>query len=69
MNEERPKKINEYYNVSRAAKFLGVSKHTLRRWVDIELLPAVRNPVNGYRLLTQSDLEELLWKLKKDSKQ
>lgn len=62
-------KVSEYYKISKAAGYLGVSKDTLRKWLDSRVLPSVRNPINGYRLILEKDLKEFLWKLRKELKQ
>jgi excisionase family DNA binding protein len=36
--------------IKEAARLLGVSEPTLRRWDDLRKFPARRHPVNGYRL-------------------
>lgn len=42
-----------------AAKYLGVSQVTLRRWDDAGKFTATRHPINGYRLYQVSELERL----------
>ena len=44
-------------SLTEAATFLGVSKATLRNWDSDGKLPAIRNPINGYR---QYDLDDLI---------
>ena len=49
----------DYLTVQQAARFLGLSPQTLRRW-DVEgKLKAVRRPGNDYRYYKRSDLEPL----------
>lgn len=44
-------------SLTEAAAFLGVSKATLRNWDSDGKLPAIRNPINGYR---QYDFDDLI---------
>ncbi len=42
-----------------AAKTLGISEQTLRRWDKAGKFRAKRHPINGYRLYTRAQLEQL----------
>lgn len=53
-------RLSDYLTVAEAAKVLGVSKDTLRRWDNAGKLTARRHPVTKYRLYLRSDLEKLL---------
>jgi len=53
-------KLDEYLTITRAAQFVGVPVFTLRNWVEKGKLRAHRNPMNNYRLLKKTDLEDLL---------
>lgn len=53
-------KITEYLTIKEAAEFLGISPSTLRNWEKQGKLSAHRNPMNGYRLYRQGELERLL---------
>lgn len=53
-------KLDEYMTIKDAATFLGVSLNTLRNWGRDGKIPMHRNPVNGYRLFKQADLQTLL---------
>jgi len=53
-------KLNDYMTIKKAARFLGVSPMTLRRWDNEKKLRAVRNPMNNYRLYQQKQLEKIL---------
>jgi len=46
--------------VGEAAVILGVSTKTVRNWDRAGKVKARRHPVNGYRLYSRSELEELL---------
>jgi DNA repair protein RadD len=49
----------DYLTVQQAARYLGVSAQTLRRWDAESKLRSVRHPTNGYRYYKRSDLEPL----------
>ena len=53
-------KLDAYLTINEAAEFLGISANTLRNWGRDQKVPMHRNPINGYRLFKQSDLELLL---------
>jgi DNA-binding transcriptional MerR regulator len=42
-----------------AAKALGISEQTLRRWDKAGKFRAKRHPINGYRLYPRAQLEKL----------
>jgi len=54
------KKVRDFLRVREAAEFLGISPNTLRNWSRDAKIPVHRNPINGYRLYRQSDLERVL---------
>lgn len=49
----------EYLTVQQAARYIGVSAQTLRRWDTEGKLKSVRHPGNDYRYYKRSDLEPL----------
>jgi DNA (cytosine-5)-methyltransferase 1 len=51
--------MSRLLSVSEAAKYLGVSTKTLRRWDTDGRLVARRDPMNGYRLYDVRDLDAL----------
>jgi len=53
-------KVGEYVKVAEAAVILGVSENTVRAWADGGKLPVHRNPANGYRLFSRSELQKFL---------
>ena len=55
-----PPTLGDYLTVGEAARVLGVSPSTLRRWDRAGRVAAVRHPVNGYRLYRREALESLL---------
>lgn len=48
---------DEYFRISDAAEYVGVSAQTLRRWEKEGRVDAVRHPGNGYRYYRRADLE------------
>ena len=61
-------KLDEYVKIAEAAKFLGVSQNTLRKWADEGRIDARVNPANGYRLFRLRDLETFLRKMARPTK-
>lgn len=53
-------KLSDYLKTAEAAEFLGVSQNTLRAWAKEGKIPVRVNPVNGYRLFRQKDLQAFL---------
>src|SRR5258708_31946536 len=51
--------IKDYLTVLEAARYIGVSAQTLRRWDAEGKLKSVRHPGNGYRYYKRTDLEPL----------
>ncbi len=49
----------EYLTVQQAAKYIGVSAQTMRRWDAEGKLKSVRHPGNDYRYYKRADLEPL----------
>ncbi len=49
----------DYLTIQQAARFLGLSAQTLRRWDAEGKLKSVRHPGNDYRYYKRSDLEPL----------
>ena len=66
--DQSVKTLREYLKVKDAAKFLGVSQTTLRKWADEGRIPVHVNPLNSYRLFRQSDLEAFLKAVAKPSR-
>lgn len=52
--------IKGYYSLAEAAKVLGKSKETLRRWDRDGKLQAVREPVSNYRVYRKQDINSLV---------
>ncbi|MBU6427174.1 MerR family DNA-binding transcriptional regulator [Patescibacteria group bacterium] len=47
-------------SIKDAAKMLGVSSLTLRNWDKNGKLPALRHPMNNYRVYKVDDIEKLI---------
>ena len=58
--DEMAEKLSDYLKTAAAAEFLGVSQNTLRTWAKQGKIQVQVNPVNGYRLFRQKDLQEFL---------
>jgi len=52
--------LRDFWRISEAAEYLGVSPNTLRNWENAGKIAAHRHPVNGYRLFKKEDLDALL---------
>jgi excisionase family DNA binding protein len=52
--------LNGYITIKEAARFLGISTMTLRRWDNSKKLKAKRHPMNNYRLYNRKELETIL---------
>lgn len=50
----------KYFNVSEAAKLLGVSPETMRRWDKSGKFESVRHPINNYRVYSEESLVSLV---------
>ncbi|MEW6170896.1 MAG: helix-turn-helix domain-containing protein [Candidatus Omnitrophota bacterium] len=57
--------LNGYMTVKEAAKLLGISAMTLRRWDNGKKLKAKRHPINNYRLYSRKELEVILKEINK----
>lgn len=53
-------KLKDFFRISEAADYLGVSPNTLRNWESAGKIVAHRHPVNDYRLFKRDDLDALL---------
>ena len=53
-------KLDQYMTIKQAAEYLGVAPNTLRNWGRSNKIKEHRNPLNGYRLYRQVDLDRLL---------
>lgn len=52
--------IKNYYSLAEAAKILGKSKETLRRWDREGRFDAVREPISNYRVYRKEQVQSLL---------
>ncbi len=55
-------KASDYVNVQEAARLLGVSAATLRRYDAAGIIVPARNPANGYRIYTRAQIAATLAK-------
>ena len=55
--------IEEYITLTEAAKIIGKSKETLRRWDKEGILIASREPVSNYRIYKLTDIQALMGEL------
>jgi MerR family transcriptional regulator, copper efflux regulator len=53
-------KFSEYMLSEEAAKYIGVSDHTLYNWEKKGKIKVYRNPMNNYRMYRKEDLDALL---------
>ena len=51
---------NNYLSIKQAAEILGVSNLTLRNWDKNGKFPALRHPINNYRVYKIDDLKKLM---------
>ena len=49
--------MENYLNISQAAKILGVSAETLRRWDKAGKFPSQRHPINNYRIYKEDQVK------------
>jgi excisionase family DNA binding protein len=49
----------DFITIAEAAKLLGVSEPTLRRWDGIGKFKARRHPINAYRMYLRDDVMRL----------
>ena len=52
--------MENYLKISQAAKKIGVSSETLRRWDKTGKFPSQRNPFNNYRVYSDDQIELVL---------
>jgi MerR family copper efflux transcriptional regulator len=52
--------LENFVRVGEAALILGVTTKTLRNWDRSGKVKARRHPVNGYRIYSRPELDELL---------
>jgi excisionase family DNA binding protein len=59
MRRRREPEPADLITIAEAAKQLGVSLPTMRRWDETGKFPARRHPVNGYRMYLPDDVARL----------
>ena len=62
-------RLDEYVKIAEAARFLGVSKNTLRAWTAAGKIAVRVNPANNYRLFRREDLKRFLERVEQTAKQ
>lgn len=60
--------LREYITIAEAARTIGVSTNTLRKWAAEGKIAVRVNPANKYRLFLRSDLKNFLAKLAKPTR-
>lgn len=55
--------MKKYLTIGEAAKILGVSKETLRRWDKAGKFSSTRHPMNNYRVYTEDQVNQFLKQL------
>ncbi len=58
--QKQDERLGDFLTVGEAAEYLGVSASTLRNWDRSGKVQAGRHPVNGYRLYSKKDLDNLV---------
>lgn len=59
VSRRRAREPSDLVTITEAAKLLGVSVPTLRRWDNNGKFRARRHPINGYRMYTRADVMRL----------
>lgn len=54
---------SDLITIAEAAKLLGVSLPTMRRWDESGKFPARRHPINSYRMYLRDDVMKLRKKI------
>jgi site-specific DNA-methyltransferase (adenine-specific) len=60
--------MEKYIKVGEAAKILGVSSETLRRWDKTKKFESVRHPINNYRVYPENAVLEMVEELQLELK-
>lgn len=58
--ETQPVPRQRLFPVSAAAKYLGISDDSLRKYSDLGKIPVYKNPLNGHRIFKIEDLNCLV---------
>ena len=56
--------MENYLTISQAAKKIGVSSETLRRWDNTGKFHSLRHPINNYRVYNDKQIEIVIKELK-----
>ena len=60
--------MEKYLSISEAAKIIGVSSGTLRRWDKTGKFESKRHPINNYRVYPESQINTLVEELQLEIK-
>jgi excisionase family DNA binding protein len=63
VSRRRAREPSDLVTITEAAKLLGVSVPTLRRWDNSGKFRARRHPINGYRMYAREDVMRLRTKI------
>ena len=63
MSRRKQPDLADLITIAEAAKLLGVSLPTLRRWDGSGKFPARRHPMNSYRMYARDDVMRLRKKI------
>ena len=63
MRRRRKPEPADLITIAEAARLLGVSLPTLRRWDESGKFPARRHPINSYRMYLRDDVSKLRKKI------
>ena len=58
--------MDKYYTIGQAAKILGVSQETLRRWDNSGKFKSLRHPMNNYRVYSDNQIQNLVQDIQLD---
>lgn len=58
--------MDKYYTIGQAAKILGVSQETLRRWDNSGKIKSLRHPMNNYRVYSDNQIQNLVQDIQSD---
>ena len=60
-------KLGKHMTIKEAANYLGVCRHTLRKWGARGRIKERRDPLSGYRLYTKAELDRFLKKVQRSA--
>lgn len=54
---------NKLFTIKEAAKYVGVSVTTLKKWEDLGKVVSMKIPNNNSKFFPKEQMDKLLWKL------